>query len=104
MAGLNAGLTFGAVHTPSAPSVTIPRLSGMGNPFEQTVSRREASRLTGLSSATLKKMALQRRGPAFIKLGASKQARVLYRLADLERWQRDPAGYEAKHRGPKHGK
>jgi hypothetical protein len=68
------------------------------------VSRRVAAELTGLSPATLKKMAGQHRGPAFFKLGTSKQARTLYRLADLERWQRDPAGYEAKHRGPKHGK
>jgi hypothetical protein len=75
----------------------------MGNPFEQTVSRREASRLTGLSPATLKKMAGHHRGPAFLKLGTSKQARVLYRLADLKRWQRDPAGYEAKQRGRRHG-
>jgi hypothetical protein len=82
----------------------MPRLWGMSSPFEQTVSRRVASELTGLAPATLKKMALQHRGPAFIKLGASKQARVLYHLADLERWKRDPAGYEAKHRGPKHGK
>lgn len=70
------------------------------------VSRRVASELTGLSPATLKKMAaaVPQRGPAFFKLGTSKQARTLYRLADIERWQRDPAGYEAKHRGPKHGK
>jgi len=68
-----------------------------------TVSRRVAAELTGLSPATLKKLAGQHRGPTFSKLGTSKQARVLYRLADLERWQRDPAGYEAKHRGPKHG-
>lgn len=75
----------------------------MTKPAAATVSRRVAAELTGLSPATLKKMAGQHRGPAFSKLGSSKQARVLYRLADLERWQRDPAGYEAKHRGPKHG-
>ena len=82
----------------------MPRLWGMSTPFDKTVSRKVASELTGLAPATLKKMAAQRRGPAFIKLGDSKQARTLYRLADLVRWKRDPAGYEAKHRGPKHGK
>jgi len=75
----------------------------MAEPSEKTVSRRVASELTGLAPATLKKMAVQHRGPAFIKLGTSKQARTLYRLADIEHWKRDPAGYEAKHRGRKHG-
>lgn len=75
----------------------------MSKPTEKTVTRRVASELTGLSPATLKKMAVQHRGPAFIKLGTAKQARTLYRLADIERWKRDPAGYEAKHRGPRDG-
>lgn len=83
----------------------MPRLWGMS---KQTpaVPRRVAAELTGLSPATLKKMAsaVPRRGPSFFKLGTSKQARTLYLLADIERWQRDPAGYEAKQRGPRHGK
>lgn len=82
----------------------MPKLWGMTKPAAATVSRRVAAELTGLSPATLKKMAVQHRGPAFSKLGTSKQARVLYRLADLERWQRDPAGYEAKRRGGQHGR
>lgn len=67
-----------------------------------TVPRRIAAELTGLSPATLKKMAVERRGPAFVKLGQAQQARTLYRLDEIERWKRDPAGYERRHRGPKH--
>jgi hypothetical protein len=80
----------------------MPRIYGMGNPSEQTVSRRVASELTGLKPATLKKMAMQHRGPAFIKLGTSQQARTFYRLDEIEKWKRDPVAYERRHQGPKH--
>lgn len=66
-----------------------------------TVSRRVASELTGLAPSTLKKLGSEGRGPAFIKLGTSQQARTLYRLDEIERWKRDPVAYERRHRGPK---
>jgi hypothetical protein len=74
----------------------------MTKPDTKTVTRRMASELTGLAPATLKKMALEGRGPIFTKLGDSKQARTLYSLAEIQKWQRDPAAYERRHRGPRH--
>lgn len=71
----------------------------MRNPA--TVSRRIASEITGLAPSTLKKLGTQGRGPAFIKLGTSKQARTLYRVDEIENWKRDPVAYERRHRGPK---
>ena len=65
------------------------------------VSRSIAAELTGLAPATLKKMAVEGRGPAFVKLGQAKQARTLYRLDEIERWKRDPVAYERRHRGPR---
>lgn len=75
----------------------------MAHPHDRTVSRRIAAELTGLAPATLKKWAGQKpaRGPACFKIGSSKQARTLYHVAEIARWKRDPAKYEAsRHRGP----
>jgi len=72
----------------------------MTNPA--AVNRRRASELTGLAPATLKKMGVDGRGPRFTKIGASKQARTLYRIDEIERWKRDPVAYERRHRGPRH--
>lgn len=75
----------------------------MAHPHDPTVSRRIAAELTGLAPATLKKWAGQRpqRGPACFKIGTTKQARTLYSVAEIARWKRDPAGYEAaRRRGP----
>ena len=68
----------------------------------KTVSRREASILTGLSPNTLKKMGVEGRGPAFIKLGPKQQSRTLYRIDEVEKWKRDPVGYERRRQGPKY--
>lgn len=71
-----------------------------------TVPRRRAAEIIGIAPGTLKNWSLAEppRGPEPIKLGESMQARTLYRLADIERWQRDPRAYEARrrssHRGP----
>lgn len=63
--------------------------------------------MLGIAHGTLKNWALAdpQRGPTPIKLGETRQARTLYSLVELERWQRDPLGYEARrrssHRGPR---
>jgi hypothetical protein len=59
----------------------------------ETVTRRDAARLTGLSPNTLKRWAVEGRGPAFAKLGTAQQSRTLYSVAEIEQWKRDPAGY-----------
>jgi hypothetical protein len=69
----------------------------------KTVSRRIAAEIIGIAPATLKKWAIEERGPAVhAKLGDSKQARTLYAVAEIQKWQRDPAAYERRHRGQRH--
>jgi len=46
----------------------------------------KAARHMNLSVGTLARMRGQGTGPAFIKLGRGKNARVVYRLADIETW------------------
>ena len=53
---------------------------------DRLISRRELSRLTGIDPKTLRIMDMERRGPRYLKLGTSKQARVAYRLSDCEAW------------------
>ena len=68
-----------------------------------TVSRRVAAEIIGIAPATLKKWAIQERGPAVhAKIGTTQQARTLYAVAEIQKWQRDPAAYERRHRGPRH--
>jgi hypothetical protein len=68
-----------------------------------TVPRRIAAEIIGIAPATLKKWAIEGRGPVVhAKLGAEQQSRTLYALAEIQKWQRDPAAYERRHRGPKH--
>jgi len=68
----------------------------------KTVTRRDAARLIGgLSPNTLKRWAVEGRGPAFAKLGTAQQSRTLYSVAEIERWKRDPVAYERRHRGPR---
>jgi len=81
----------------------VPTLAGMSTNQSQTVNRRAAAERIGISPDTLRRWNVEGRGPKVAaKLGTSQQARTLYRLDEIERWKRDPAGYEAKHRGPKH--
>jgi len=69
----------------------------------KTVTRREAAAIIGIAPATLKKWMGQDRGPRVAaKLGTTQQARTLYSLTEIQKWQRDPAGYERRHRGPLH--
>jgi len=69
----------------------------------KTVSRRIAAEIIGIAPATLKKWAIEERGPAVhAKLGDHRQSRTLYSMTEIEKWQRDPAAYERRHRGPRH--
>lgn len=75
----------------------------MNEPVSKTVSRRHAAELIGVKPDTLRRWNVEHRGPLVAaKLGTSKQARTLYEVSEIERWKRDPASYEAKHRGPRH--
>ena len=48
----------------------------------KVVPTAEAARVVGLSESTLAKLRLNGNGPTYCKLGR----RVVYRLADLEKW------------------
>lgn len=59
-----------------------------------TVNRTTAAAIIGIKPDTLKRWAMQRRGPQpAAKLGPEQQSRVLYDPAEIERWRCNPAGY-----------
>ena len=62
---------------------------------QRTVTATEAAAMLGLTPAGLKAMRMEGRGPRPIKLGDSRQARVLYRLDEIDKWLANPSGYEA---------
>jgi hypothetical protein len=69
----------------------------------KTVTRRIAAEIIGIAPATLKKWAIEERGPAVhAKLGDQKQSRTLYAVKEIERWRRDPVGYEQRRHGGLH--
>lgn len=70
----------------------------MHNTTSPYVPRRQAARLCGVATDTLKTWARSTppRGPACVKLGDNKQARTLYSVAEIAAWQRDPRGYERR--------
>lgn len=53
---------------------------------DRLVSTAEAARLLGLAGKTLREWRSAKSGPAWLKLGAGRQGRVLYRLSSLEAW------------------
>ncbi|MFM7138169.1 MAG: helix-turn-helix transcriptional regulator [Planctomycetota bacterium] len=55
------------------------------------LTTRQAAELVGLSAKTLRQLRCDRAGPRCLKLGASRQARTVYRRSDLERWIRESA-------------
>jgi hypothetical protein len=73
------------------------------NTTSPSVSRNRASEIIGVTAGTLRNWACQKppRGPAPIKTGGSKQARVLYSLAEIERWRSDPTGYRPQPSSPR---
>ena len=69
----------------------------------KTVTLREAAAVIGIAPATLKKWMGLDRGPRVAaKLGDRQQSRTLYAVAEIQKWQRDPAACERRHRGPRH--
>ncbi len=66
----------------------------MNNP--KAVTATEAAAMLGLTPAGLKGLRMQGRGPQPIKLGDSRQARVLYRLDEIDEWLANPKAYEAR--------
>jgi hypothetical protein len=68
----------------------------------KTVTRRVAAEMIGIAPATLKKWSIEGRGPVVhAKIGASKQARTLYSLVEIERWRSDPTGYRPQPSSPR---
>lgn len=52
------------------------------------LTRKQAAARLGLSVATLESWVFRGKGPAFIRTGPER-GKVLYRAADLDRWQRE---------------
>lgn len=50
------------------------------------LTTREAAELVRLSAATLERLRGTGGGPAYLKCGAGKRAKVLYRRADIDAW------------------
>jgi len=58
------------------------------------LSRREAAEALRLKATTLRSWASRGIGPAFIKIGESRSARVLYAVEEVRRFLSDPIGYQ----------
>ena len=73
------------------------------NTTSHSVSRVRAAEIIGVSAGTLRNWASEKppRGPAPIKIGASKQARTLYSVAEIERWRSDPTNYRPQSASPR---
>jgi hypothetical protein len=62
--------------------------------ISQTVNRTQAAAIIGVKPDTMKRWMMEHRGPApAAKLSAAQQGRVLYAVAEIERWRSDPTGY-----------
>jgi len=72
--------------------------SRMTNPTTITVPRAAAAKMIGVAPGTLRNWASASpaRGPRPIKTGPTQQARTLYAVAELQKWQRNPAAYERR--------
>jgi hypothetical protein len=58
---------------------------------DRLVATAEAALLLGHAAKTLREWRSQRKGPAALKMGTGRRARVLYRLSSLEAWVRQNA-------------
>lgn len=66
--------------------------------------RPAAAKYLGLKESTLRDWwASGDVGPAGVKLGTSRQGRVYYPIAELDRWRSDPLGYSRRARPEKIG-
>lgn len=71
-------------------------------PRHELLSRTETAAYLKLKRTTLDVWAARRRGPACVKLGVARSARVLYPLNEIERYLADPLRYRWPARGRKH--
>lgn len=62
------------------------------------LTRAEAARYLRVSEFWLRDAWSKGIGPRAVKLGCSRQARVLYPREELDRWRRDPLGYDTPSR------
>jgi predicted DNA-binding transcriptional regulator AlpA len=53
---------------------------------DKLLSVAQAAEATGYQPQTLRNLICNRQGPPFIKLGTSKQSRVVFRRSDVEQW------------------
>ena len=53
---------------------------------DKLLSVAQAAEVTGYAVQTLRNFICKRQGPRFIKLGTTKQARVVLRRSDVEAW------------------
>lgn len=63
-------------------------LADLSLTHDRLVDTREAARLLALTPKTLRSWRCERKGPAALKLGSGRRARVAYRLSSLEAWVR----------------
>jgi hypothetical protein len=70
-------------------------------PRHELLSRTETATYLKLKRTTLDVWASRRRGPACVKLGHARSARVLYPLNEIERYLADPLRYRWPARGRK---
>ena len=62
--------------------------------------RERTAALLGVSVHRLKRMMAAKIGPAPLKMGTAKQAKVLWETAEIRRYLENPAAYEAEKRMP----
>jgi len=70
----------------ASPVTPAAALEGFSLLNDQLLTTSQAGSLIGLSAKSLRCMRCDRSGPRCLKLGAGKQARVVYRRSDLEKW------------------
>ena len=73
-------------HATATASPTAARGTSRGAQIHTSMnllSTKEVARMTGLSTSWFEKARVHKRGPKYIKIGNGK---VLYRLAEIERW------------------
>ena len=67
---------------------TTPAVADISLTDDRLVGTAEAARLLGRSQKCLREWRCDRMGPAALKMGSGRQARVFYRVSDLEAWVR----------------
>jgi len=70
----------------ASPVTPAAALEGFSLLNDQLLTTSQAGSLIGLSAKSLRCMRCDRSGPRCLKLGAGKQARVVYRRSDLAKW------------------